>query len=205
MAPEPRREKRSVGMKKLITKVAVGLAATACVAGVAVVGAGAVTGHATTATTTTTLPPPVQGNGPHHLFFYVDTVQGGGGTVKLPPNAACSMSNLFLRGEVVVFRMFGVHITTGGNDLTNVTVKYAYVTIPGVGRLPMSYGSHGTVSFWSVPWGPIAKKYPLGVVNFVVTVVTNPVPNGLTAAFPSETGYFTQKGMPSPSQLTIIS
>jgi len=32
-------------------------------------------------------------------------------------------------GDVVVFRMYGVHVTTGGNDLSNVSVKNAYVKV----------------------------------------------------------------------------
>ena len=52
--------------------------------------------------------------------------------MKLPADAACSMTNLFQRGDVVVFRMYGVHVTTGGNDLTNATVKKAWVKVPGL-------------------------------------------------------------------------
>jgi len=197
-------------MKKLIITVAAGLVAIGGVVGVAIIGAGAgaATGHAgaATTTTTTTLAPPVQGVGPHKVFFSVDTVQGGGGTVKLPADAACSMTNLFQRGDVVVFRMWGVHVTTGGNDLSNVTVKKAFVKVPGLPAIPLVYGTHPTkpaVSYWTAAW-PVAKSYPLGIVDFSVTVVTNPVPDGLSAAVPSETGVFTQQDSPQvASPLTI--
>ena len=186
-------------MTKLRTRIAVGLVAAIGVGAMAtaIASAGASTGHAsqTTTTTTTTLAPPVQGNGPQHVFFSVDTVQGAGGTVKLPADAACSMTNLFQRGEVVVFRMYGVHVTTGGNDLTNVTVKSACVKVPGLANIPLFYCNHPTkpvVSYWTAAW-PVGKSYPLGVVNYTVTVVTNPVPAGLTAAVPSEIGVFTQQ------------
>jgi hypothetical protein len=201
-------------MKKLIMAVVAGLVAIGGVVAVAVVGvgAGAATGHAgavtaSTTTTTTTLAPPVQGTGPHDVFFSVDTVQGAGGSVKLAADAACSMTNLFQRGEVVVFRMWGVHVTTGGNDLSNVTVKRAFVRIPGLpAAIPLVYSTHPTrpaVSYWTAAW-PIAKTYGLGVVNYSVTVVTNPVPAGLTAAVPSETGVFMQQDSPQvASPLTI--
>jgi len=64
--------------------------------------------------------------------------------VKLAADAACSMTNLFQRGDVVVFRMWGVHVATGGNDLTNVSVKKAYVDVPGLPAIPMAYSTHPT-------------------------------------------------------------
>ena len=196
-------------MKKLIITVAAGLVAVGGVVAGAVVavGAGAATGHAGAATTTTTtLAPPVQGTGPHNVFFSVDTVQGGGGTVKLAADAACSMTNLFQRGDVVVFRMYGVHVTTGGNDLSNVTVKSAYVKVPGLKPIPLVYGTHPTkpaVSYWTAAW-PVSKTYPLGVVNYSVTVVTNPVPGGLTSAVPSERGVFVQQDSPQVASMLTI-
>lgn len=197
-------------MTKLKTRLAVGLVAAIGVGAMAtaIATVGASTGHATatTTTTTTTLAPPVQGNGPHHVFFNVDTVQGAGGTVKLAADAACSMTNLFQRGDVVVFRMYGVHVTSGGNDLTNVTVKSAFVKVPGLKAIPLVYSTHPTkpaVSYWTAAW-PVAQSYPLGVVNYSVTVVTNPVPAGLTAAIPSEIGVYTQQGTPQVASMLTI-
>ena len=104
----------------------------------------------------------------------------------MPADAACSMTNLFQRGDVVVFRMWGVHVTTGGNDLTNVTVKKAYVKVPGLPAIPLVYGTHPTkpaVSYWTAAW-PVGKTYPLGVVNYSVTVITNPVPDRAVSGGP---------------------
>jgi hypothetical protein len=213
MKPDKRREEEH-GMTKLRTRVAVGLVAAIGVGGmaIAIAGAGASTGRATattttSSTTTTTLARPVQGNGPHHVFFNVDTVQGGGGTVKLAADAACSMTNLFQRGEVVVFRMYGLHVSTGGNDLTNVSVKSAWVKVPGLPKMPLVYSTHPTkpaVSYWTAAW-PVAKSYPLGVVNYTVTVVTNPVPSGgLTAAVPQEVGVYTQQSTPEVASMLTI-
>ncbi len=194
-------------MKKLIMTVAAGLVAIGGVVAIAVVsaGAGAATGTSTT-TTTTTLAAPVQGNGPHAVFFSVDTVQGGGGTVKLPADAGCSMTNLFQRGDVVVFRMWGVHVTTGGNDLTGVSVKNAYVNVPGLPAIPLVYSNHPTkptVAYWTAAW-PVGKTYPLGVVNYSVTVITKAVPGTLTVAVPAETTVFTQSDSPLVASLLTI-
>ncbi len=197
-------------MGKFRTRIAVGLVAVVALGATAtaIATAGASTGRASagTTTTTTTLAPPVQGNGQHHVFFSVDTVQGAGGTVKLAADAACSMTNLFQRGDVVVFRMYGLHVTTGAN-LTNVTVKSAFVKVPGLPAMPMYYSNHPTkpvVAYWTAAW-PVGKTYPLGVVNYTVTVVTNPIPGGgVTGPVPSEVGVFTQQDTPLvASPLTI--
>jgi hypothetical protein len=197
-------------MTKLRTRIAVAIVATAAVGGMAtaIATAGASTGRATasTTTTTTTLAAPVQGNGQHHVFFAVDTVQGGGGTVKLAADAACSMTNLFQRGDVVVFRMYGVHVSTGAN-LTNVTVKSAWVKVPGLPKMPMYYSNHPTkpvVAYWTAAW-PVKQSYPLGVVNYTVTVVTNPIPGGgVSGPVPSEVGVYTQQGTPEVASMLTI-
>lgn len=201
-------------MNTLRTKIAVGVGVALSVGALATalsfagVGAGAATGHAaaSTSTTTTTLAPPVQGNAQHKVFFSVDTVQGAGGTVKLPADAACSMTNLFQRGDVVVFRMYGVHVSTGGNSLTSATVAKAWVKVPGLPKIPLVYSNHPTkpvVAYWTAAW-PVGKTYPLGVVNYTVTVVTNPVPVGLTAAVPSEVGVYTQQSTPEVASMLTI-
>ncbi|MGD0084532.1 MAG: hypothetical protein ABSD78_15255 [Acidimicrobiales bacterium] len=191
-------------MKKLITTVAVGLAATVGVAAAAAAIASAspaASSHPAAATTTTTTPP-IQGTGTHKLFFYVDTITGGGSPA---PAAGCAMTNLFVQGQVVVFRMFGVHVPTGGTDLTPATVSAAFVTIPGrATNIPMVWGSHGTASYWTAAW-TTSKVTSIGVVNFTVTVVTKAVPKtGTSPAIPVQRGVFSQKGMPPPSQLTVV-
>ena len=69
--------------------------------------------------------------------------------------------------------------------------------------LPLAYGSHGKVSFWSAGW--YTTGYPnVGVVDFVVTVITNPIPaNAHHGAIPSLTGHFSQRGLSPTSRLTI--
>ncbi len=160
--------------------------------------AGAATKHAST--TTTTPAPPIQSNNKHALFLYVDTVQGSSGTPK--PSAPCQMTNLFVQGQQVVFRMWGVDVAAGGTPLTTQNVQSAWVYVPGKGKIPLDYGTHGTVSYWTAAFG--TTGYPLGVVDFHVTVVTKPVPKTATSrAMRALSGVFTQRGMPASSRLTI--
>jgi hypothetical protein len=68
------------------------------------------------------------------------------------------------------------------------------------------YGTHPTkpaVSYWTAAW-PVGKTYPLGVVNYSVTVITNPVPAGLTQAVPSEKGVFVQQDSPEVASMLTI-
>lgn len=199
-------------MKKLTTKVAVGLAATiglatipaaftSTVAGATTRGTAGAAPTTVAPTTSTTLGPPAQGVGTHKLFLYVDTVTGGG-TPK--PADGCAQTNLFQPGQLVVFRMYGINAAAGGTNLTSQTVLAAYVRIPGVKAIPLVYGTHGTTSYWTAPWS-IAKNYPVGTVNFVVQVTTKAVPGTVTSpAVAGEAGTFSQNGLAPPSRLTIV-
>jgi hypothetical protein len=181
-----------------ITAVSIGFAAFAMTT------ASAATHNPHDSTTTTTLAPPQQGNGSHAVTLHVDTVQGAGGTPAAA--AGCSQSNLFQSGQVVVFRMTGNETQSGGQPLTNKNVTRAYVVIPGVGNLYFTYSTHGTVSLWTVPFN--TKGYPLGVVNFKVSVTTKKIfKNQLypgSPQYPGMTGTFTQQGYAPPSVLTIV-
>jgi len=193
-------------MNKLTTKFAVGLATTAGLAALATALAGSGANAATpkaaasTSTTTTTLGPPAQGPRPHKLFMYVDTVNGG----AYKPGGDCAMTNLFQRGQTVVFRMDGIQVATGGTDLTSANVLDAFVVIPGVKNQPMFYGTHGKNSYWTTGW-KIPANYPFGIVNFSVWVTTKMVPATATSpAIPEQTGIFSQNGLAPPSQLTVV-
>ncbi len=187
-------------MKRYAVKTAIGVLVLGCVA--TALMSGAMAGAGPNATTTT-LAPPIIGTSPtHHMFMYVDTVQGEGGTPA--PAVGCSMTNEFIVGQVVVFRLWGVEVPSGGSALTGATVKSAVVMIPGVAApIPFVYGSHGTVSYWTAAW-PTAGYPNLGAVAFQVKLVTQPIPaNAHHPAIPSLTGGWSQAGMPVPSRLTI--
>jgi hypothetical protein len=182
----------------------------------ALVGLDASPGAAqTTSTTTTTAAasgattvvstPPIQGAGAHHIVIYLDTVTGGG-TPK--PVADCLEQNQFVQGQLVVFRMWADDSSAGGLPVTGSNAEAAYVTIPGQGKLSMKYASdRGSPSYWEVPWS--SKGYPVGTVNFTITVVAKPLAQWGLAQFANskvgaQAGVFSQKGFYSGSDLTIV-
>ena len=140
--------------------------------------------------------------------MYVDTVTGGG-TPK--PAGTCLEENQFVQGQLVVFRMYADDSSAGGAALTAGNVEAAYVTVPGVGKIPMEYGAHKTgattVGYWEIPWS--TKGYPIGTLNFTVTVVAKPlakwgVPAYAHSKVPAQAGVFSQKGWASESDLTVV-
>ncbi len=192
-------------MKKLMVRIAATglIVATTSAVVIATVSA---SGHrqvpASSPTTTTPITPPIQGFGPRHLYFYVDTVVASGSPGTTGPGAVeagCSMQGTFVQGQTVVFRMYGVDVDTGGQPLTSLNVASAYVYIPGVGNIPLSYGHD---PYWTAAWKTTGYSY--GVVNFVVHVTTDPVPATATTPYiPSRSAAYSQAGLPAQSQLTI--
>jgi hypothetical protein len=166
-------------MKRIISLATAGALALSGASFVGVVAAGAdsttTTSTTTTTgpTTTTTLGPPIQGTGALPMYLNVDTVVGSRSPAGVPsPAVGCAMTNEFILGQMVVFRMSGVNVATGGTPLTPKNVVSANIVIPGVtAPLPMAYGNHGTVAFWTAGWSTVG--YPtLGVVNFQIVVKT---------------------------------
>lgn len=165
-------------MKRILTTVTAGMVA---VGGLSMFGGAAAYGDTTTTTTappttTTTLAPPVQGTTALPLALYVDTVVGSGGVGLLKATVGCALTNEFYIGQTVVFRMWGQSVTSGGLPLTPDNVSSAVVVIPGVAApLPMNYGNHGAVAFWSLGWKTTGYLTP-GIVAFKVIVTTNAAP-----------------------------
>ena len=160
-------------MKRIISLATAGAIALSGASFVGVATASADTTTTTVAPTTTTLGPPIQGLGPLSVYLNVDTVVGSHSPTGVPnPAVGCAMTNEFILGQMVVFRMSGVNVAAGGTPLTPANVISANVVIPGVAApLPMAYGNHGTVAFWTVGWSTVG--YPtLGVVNFQIVVKT---------------------------------
>lgn len=198
-------------MKRFATAGAAGLmvaTASALILVTSVSGASAQTTTTTAAGVTTTTfvsTPPIQGAQEHHIVIYVDTVTGGG-TPK--PAGTCLEENQFVQGQLVVFRMWADDTSAGGLALTDRNTEAAYVTIPGKGKVPMAYSAHEkNPAYWEVPWS--TKGYPIGTVNFTVTVIAKPLARWGVAAFknstvPAQAGVFSQKGFASESDLTVV-
>jgi len=103
-----------------------------------------------------------------NVFLYVDTVNGtrpAQGTAPRP--IGCTQTNVFKRGEQVVFRVWG-SIAETGEVLTTENVKYAYVKTPGLPNLKLNWGAHGSASnrvwFWANAY-LLPADYPLGNVT----------------------------------------
>jgi len=103
-----------------------------------------------------------------NVFLYVDTVNGtrpAPGTPARP--IGCTQTNTFKRGEQVVFRIWG-SVADTGDILNTEIVKYAYVKVPGVSNMKLSWGAHGAATnrvwFWTTPW-IVPADYPLGAVT----------------------------------------
>lgn len=123
---------------------------------------------------------PVQGN-PGPIFLYVDTILASGSTGALAPvfGAGCEITNEFIVGQTIVFRVYGNDADLGGATLTPLNVSSATVTVAGVATpLTLSYGNHGGIAFWSAPLktGPAPLYNTLGVINYKVTFNTIAVP-----------------------------
>jgi hypothetical protein len=121
---------------------------------------------------------PVQGTTPSPISLYVDTIIASGSTGALAPRfgVSCAITSQFIVGQTIVFRVYGNDSDLGGAVLDSSNVASAYVTVAGMAApIPLSYGNHSGVAFWSAPLktGTTTGLYgTLGVVNFKVTVVT---------------------------------
>jgi hypothetical protein len=117
-------------------------------------------------------------NGSNNLSLYVDSVNGTSPAAAPKRPNGCSQTNVYKRGEQVVFRAWGMDLKSG-DVLTLDNVKEAHVVIPGQPNLALNYGSHGVVSFWSAPW-QLPTDYPLGdaIAQVVFTTL-----DGQTATF----------------------
>lgn len=126
---------------------------------------------------------PIQGQ-EYPISMYVDTINASGpsGTPTSPIiGAGCEITNEFLVGQTIVFRVYGNDAELDGAPLTPVNVSSATVAIAGYAGSPitMTYGSHGGPSFWVgvLVTGTKAGQYDtLGVIPYTVTLKTNAVP-----------------------------
>lgn len=115
-------------------------------------------------------PNPWPGAKAQGIFFYVETVTASPGESiygKAAPQR-CTQTNFFTRGERAVFHISAVD-THNGNILLPADVKYAYIQIPGMNNIRVSYVVHGkdptSPWTWTARWD-IPPDYPLGVVPF---------------------------------------
>jgi hypothetical protein len=106
----------------------------------------------------------VDTSGKVDLSLYVDSVNGSRPVGTAPRQIGCAQTNVYKRGEQVVFRVWGSDLAT--NDvLSNDNVDTATASIPGQKDVTLAWGAHGNtdakVYFWSAPW-IVPADFPLG-------------------------------------------
>jgi hypothetical protein len=117
---------------------------------------------------------PVQGEiSPIHI--YVDTVLASGSTGALAPRfASCAITNEYLIGQTIVFRVYANNADQGGAVLDSNNTEKAFIEVAGVkDPIALTYGNHSGVAFWTgiLKTGAAPLYSTLGVINFKVTVI----------------------------------
>jgi len=117
---------------------------------------------------------PVQGViSPIHM--YVDTVLASGSTGVLAPRFnGCAIQNEYLIGQTIVFRVYANNADQGGAVMDSSNTSKAFIEVAGVSTpIPLSYGNHSGVAFWTgiLKTGAAPLYSTLGVINFKVTLV----------------------------------
>ena len=119
---------------------------------------------------------PVQGViSPIHM--YVDTVLASGTTGALAPRfgVSCAVTSEYILGQGIVFRVYANNADQGGAVMDTTNTAKAYIEISGVkDPLPLSYGNHSGVAFWTavLRTGTGNGQYStLGTINFKVTMI----------------------------------
>jgi hypothetical protein len=125
---------------------------------------------------------PVQGTPAAPISMYVDTILASGSTGPLAPvfGAGCEITNEFIVGQTIVFRVYGNDWSLNGAALSPLNVSSGTVTIAGVtAPLVLAYGNHGGEAFWTVSLktGTTTGLYStLGIINYSVAMNTIAVP-----------------------------
>ena len=119
---------------------------------------------------------PVQGVvSPIHL--YVDTVLASGSTGVLAARfgVSCAITSQFIVGQTIVWRVYGNNETLGGAVMDSSNTVKGYIEVAGVkDPLPLTYGNHSGVAFWTavLKTGTATGLYnTLGVISYKVTMI----------------------------------
>ncbi len=122
------------------------------------------------------------------IFFYVETLTASKGEsiYGKAASAACTQTNFFARGERAVWHISAVNARTG-QVITSKDVKYAYLKIPGMKNIGVTFVPHGkdpvTAPWtWTARWD-IPLDYPLGVVPFQLVMKLKDWPKNKVATF----------------------
>lgn len=118
---------------------------------------------------------PVQGViSPIHI--YVDTVLASGSTGDLAPRFnSCAITNEYLLGQTIVFRVYANNADQGGAVMDSSNTAKAFIEVAGVtAPVALTYGNHSGVAFWTgiLKTGEAEGLYKtLGVINYKITLI----------------------------------
>lgn len=117
---------------------------------------------------------PVQGVvSPIHI--YVDTVLASGptGVMYSKQGVTCAITSQYILGQTIVFRVYANNADMGGAYMDSSNTAQAYIEVSGwPTKIPLTYGNHSGVSFWTGVLATGTGKYStLGLINYKVTMV----------------------------------
>jgi hypothetical protein len=131
---------------------------------------------------------PWPGKGPFLIAFYVETVTAAPGesVYKVNAPAICAQTNFFTRGERIVWHVTAIN-TADGKIVEPPAVRFAYLKVPGVKNIRITYVPHGkdpktSPWTWNARWD-VPLDYPLGVVPFKVVFKLKGWPGKKVATF----------------------
>jgi hypothetical protein len=110
------------------------------------------------------------------IHIYVDTVLASGTSGPLAPRfgISCAITNEYLVGQGIVFRVYANNADQGGAPMDSSNTAQAYIEVAGVkDPIQLSYGNHSGIAFWTavLRTGPAPAYNTLGIINYKVTMV----------------------------------
>ncbi|CAB4668513.1 unannotated protein [freshwater metagenome] len=111
------------------------------------------------------------------IHLYVDTVLASGSTGVLAARfgVSCAITSQFIVGQTIVWRVYGNNETLGGAVMDSSNTVKGYIEVAGVkDPLPLTYGNHSGVAFWTavLKTGTATGLYnTLGVISYKVTMI----------------------------------
>jgi hypothetical protein len=88
---------------------------------------------------------------------------------------SCAVTSEYILGQGIVFRVYANNADQGGAVMDTTNTAKAYIEIAGVkDPLPLSYGNHSGVAFWTavLRTGTGNGQYStLGTINYKVTMI----------------------------------
>lgn len=117
---------------------------------------------------------PVQTTANNPIQIYVDTILATGSTGAIAPRfQGCAIMNEFMVGQTIVFRVYANNADQGNAVMDSTNTEKAYVEVAGLSApIPLSYGNHSGVAFWTgvLKTGP-GNYNTLGEIAYKVVMV----------------------------------